>query len=83
MISGSYNFLWVPASTAAVNPNYIKILLANGWSTFFINGKPTFTNGPRRPPRNPPDSIVFDIWIFDSFILINYLQKFDRDLQLG
>ena len=36
-------FFWVAASiadTAAVNPNAIKKLLANGVGAFFINGKP-------------------------------------------
>ena len=37
---------------AAVNPNGIKTLLANGLSTFFIKGKPVFSNGPRRFLRN-------------------------------
>ena len=31
---------------AAVNPNDIKALLANGLSIFFINGKPVFINCP-------------------------------------
>ena len=36
-------FLCIPASAAdaaAVNPKGIKILLANGLTTFFINGNP-------------------------------------------
>ena len=51
-------FLWIAASVAAaaaVNPNGIKTLLANGCSTFFIKGKQVFSNGPRSLPRNPPD----------------------------
>ena len=42
-------FLWIPASVAdatAVNPKGIKIRLANGLITFFINGNPVFSNGP-------------------------------------
>ena len=45
---------------AAVNPNDIKILLANGLSTFFIKGKPVFNNGPRSIPKNPPNCTILD-----------------------
>ena len=40
-------FFWIAASVAAAidNPNDIKKLLANGLITFFINGKPVFSNG--------------------------------------
>ena len=38
---------------AAVNPNGIKTLLANGLITFFINRSHAFYNGPRSLPRNP------------------------------
>ena len=34
---------------AAVHPNSIKIVLVNGVSTFFINGKPALINGLRNP----------------------------------
>ena len=43
-------FFWIAASvadTAAAYPNGIKKLLADDVSTLFINGKPTFINGPR------------------------------------
>ena len=56
-------FLCIPASdvdAAAVDPNGIKTLLANGLITFFINGNPVFSNGPRSLPRNPPDCIISD-----------------------
>ena len=43
------------ADAAAVNPNGIKTLLANGLITFFINGNPVFNNGPRSLPSNPQD----------------------------
>ena len=36
-----------------VNPQCTKTLLANGISTFFINGKPAVINGLRKL-RNPP-----------------------------
>ena len=51
-------FLCIPASAAdaaAVNPNRIKTLLANGLITFFINGNLVFSNGAKSLPRNPPD----------------------------
>ena len=32
----------------------IKVLLANGLITFFINGNPFFSNGPISLPINPP-----------------------------
>ena len=46
------------ASAAAVKPKGVKILLAYGMSTSFINGKPIFINGPRALPRSFP-SISF------------------------
>ena len=46
-------FLWIPVS-AAVNSNGIRTLLVNCVSTFFINGKPTFSNDPRKLPQKPP-----------------------------
>ena len=52
------DFLCIPASAAdaaAVNPGGIKMLLANGFITFFINDNPVFSNGSRSLPRNPPD----------------------------
>ena len=51
-------FLCIPASTAdaaAVNPEGINTLLANGLITFFINGNPVFNKGPSNLPKNPPD----------------------------
>ena len=55
------DFLCIPASAAdaaAVNPKGIKMLLANGLITFFINGNPVFSNGPRSLPRNPRDYMI-------------------------
>ena len=57
-------FLCIPASAAdaaAVNPKGIKMLLAYGLITFFINVNPAFSNGPRSLPRNPPDCIILGI----------------------
>ena len=69
-------FFWIPASVsdaAAVNPNGIKTLLANGLITFFIVGNPVFNNGPRSLPRNHPDLIILDISALLSFIPVGIL----------
>ena len=42
-------------AAAIVNPNEIKTFLGNGISTFFIKGKPFFSNGPKSLPKNLPD----------------------------
>ena len=55
--------LCIPASAAdaaAVNPNRIKRLLANGLSTLFIKGKPDFSNTPKGLPRVLPDCTILD-----------------------
>ena len=62
--------------------NGIKTLLANGWTRFFITGKPTFINAPRSLPRNSANCITLDIWVFDNFILACKLFLKD-DLQLA
>ena len=51
-------FLCIPASAIAVNPNEIKILLANVLIKSFINGNPVFNNGSRSLPRSHPDCII-------------------------
>ena len=69
-------FLSIPASAAevaAVNPNGIKILLANVLIKFFINNNPVYNNGPRSLPRNPPDCIILDNWVFDSITSVDNL----------
>ena len=43
------------ANAAAVNTNDIKTLLANGLSTYPINGNSVFINGPECLPKDPPD----------------------------
>ena len=48
-------FFSIAASTAdaaAVNPNGIKTLLANGLSTFLIKDKPVFSNSPKSLLKN-------------------------------
>ena len=65
-------FFWIslPVSDAAtVNPNGIKMLLANGLSTFPIKGNPVFSNGPKSPPENPSYYPILGNWIFDNLIL--------------
>ena len=57
------------ADAAAVNPNGIKMLLANGVSTFSINDALIFSNGSKYLRRNPPDCPILCNWAFDSFIL--------------
>ena len=69
-------FLWIAASVAdaaAVNPNRIKALLANGLSTFPIKGNAVFSNGPKGLLRNPPDCLILCTWVFDNFILADEL----------
>ena len=71
-------FLWITASVAdaaAVNPNGIKMFLALGQSTFFINGNPVFINGPKSLPGSLSDCPILYNWVFDNFVLAeNYLQ---------
>ena len=62
-------FLCIPVSAyhaAAVNPKRIKTLLANGVFTFFINGNPAFSNGPRSQQRNHPDCTILDNWVTET-----------------
>ena len=61
-------FLCIPpsaADAAAVNPNGIKTLLANGLITFFIKGNPAFSNGPSNLPKNVliVSSLIIDVLI--------------------
>ena len=51
----------------------MKTLFIKDHSVFFINGKPTFVNGPRILPRNPPDCIILVSCVFDNFSLANEL----------
>ena len=70
------------ADAAAVNPNGIKTLLANGLSTFPIKGNPVFSNGPKSLPKSPPDCLVLCNWVFDNFVLANEpFQKFYEALK--
>ena len=69
-------FLWIAASVAdvaAVNPNGIKTLLANGLSIFPIKGNPVFTNDIKSLPKNPLDCPILCNWVFDNFMLAEEL----------
>ena len=57
-------FFWIAASvaeTAAINPNSTKILLVNGVSTFFVNGKSTPIDGARKLSNPPFSRIIFPV----------------------
>ena len=73
------------ADAAAANPRGIKTFLANGLITFVIKGNPVFSNGPSDLPRNPPDCIILDNWVFDNLISVDKwfakaLQRFETCL---
>ena len=57
----------------------LKTLLVDGWSTFFIKGRPVFSNGPQILPKSPPDCFVWLNWVFDISILPGEL--FAKSLQ--
>ena len=61
------------ADAAAINPNDIKILLANVLSTFLIKSDPVFSNGLKCLPRNSHDCFILCNWDFDNFILVDIL----------
>ena len=64
-------FLWIVGSVAdaaAVNPNGIKTLLANGFSTFPIKDNLVFKNVPKSFSKNPCDCPFLCNWAFESFI---------------
>ena len=70
-------FLCITASAAdavVLNPNGVKTLSANGWITFFINGKPVFRNG---RTGNSPDFNILDNWVSYSLISV------DNNLELA
>ena len=75
-------FWWIAASVvdaATVNPNSIKMTLANGLSTFFIKGNVIFSNGPKSLPRNPPECPILCKWVLDNFLLAD--ESFAKALQ--
>ena len=75
-------FLWIAASVAdaaSVNPNGIKMLLANVVSTFFIKDNLVFINDPKILPKNPLDCPILCKWVLDSFILAK--EAFAKDFR--
>ena len=67
-------FLWIAGSiayAAAVNPNGIETLLANGLSTFLIKGNLVFINGLKDLPKNSPDCSILSNRVFNNFILVD------------
>ena len=46
---------------AAINPNRIKIFLANALITTFVNDNPVFSNESQSLPRNHPNCIILII----------------------
>ena len=44
---------------ATVDPDGINTLFANGWSTFYINGKPAFNNVPRSLSTNKSTRLFY------------------------
>ena len=66
-------FFWIaaPPVDTTVNPNDIKMLLANGFSTFLSKDKPVLNNGPETLPRNSPNYIIIDSWVFKNFTLFD------------
>ena len=69
-------FFWIPAfavDAPVVNPSGIKTLLATGLSTFLINGKSVFKNGPRSLPINLFVCIISNSWVFYNLLLADKL----------
>ena len=63
-VPDSKMFLCILVSTvdaAAVNPNGIKTILANDFSTFFIKEKQVFNNDSRSLPKDPSSCTISDI----------------------
>ena len=52
------------AAAAAFDLNGMSTLLASSISTFLANHKPTFSNGAKKIPRNPPDWTILEISFF-------------------
>ena len=72
MHTRSKHFLWITVSVADDPPlhaNGIKTLLANSLTIFPIKSHPTFNNGSKGLPENPPDFPMFCNSVFDKFIL--------------
>ena len=71
VVPDSNIFSWIAALVAvaaAVNPNAIKMLLANGLVSFLITGNPIFSSGPESLPKNPQIVLFYSI----EFLVILY-----------
>ena len=77
-------FIWVAASVAdadaTVNSNGTKILLPNEISTFLVKSKPDFYNCLKSLPKHSPDSPILWNWVFDHFVLAEYITTFVTDI---
>ena len=81
-------FLWIAGSVAdaaAVHPNGIKTLLANGLSKFPIKDNPVFSNDPKSLTKNTANYPILNNWVFDNFILaeelfVKALQSFETSV---
>ena len=54
-------------------PLVLILLVSNGVSTVFINGKPNFINGQGHLQRHPPNCVILEIDVFDNFKLADEL----------
>ena len=65
---------WCCYDADAVSQAGVKTLLIdNGFCTFFNNGNPVFSKGPRSLPRNPSDRTILGKWFFNHYILVDKL----------
>ena len=67
-------YFWIATSVAdipAVNPNAYKTFLANGVSTFLINGKPAVIDGLRKFKNSPSWLVTFLVVHFDKILLFS------------
>ena len=53
--------------------------ITNSLIPFSINDNPVFNNGPGGLPRNPPDFVILDNWVFDT--LTTFDELFAKALQ--
>ena len=66
-------FPWLPVSTAGAAAVYWHQSTFNGLLIFSINGKLTFINEAKSLLTNPSNCIVWQICVFDNFILADEL----------
>ena len=45
----------------------MKMVLANGFNTFFNKSNPVFSNGAKSLPKNLTDCPILCNWVFDNF----------------